>query len=162
MGTYHHELWVELSFSCCSWIFGSNDQNISFLQHKQINILLNFEILLVCVRNDGCHLWKRNYLLFRSVRVYNGFSGTRVFIVLRRICRSLCVCFVLCFCPLQCLYFFLVRRLITPLVYSNISYTVFWLQTEKIFSQFSGCWLILSVYILISSDFPFGRLLGVW
>jgi hypothetical protein len=26
------------------------------------------------------------------------------------------------------------------------------------FSQFSGCWLILSVYILMSFDFPFGRL----
>ena len=29
------------------------------------------------------------------------------------------------------------------------------------FSQFSGCWLILSVYILMSFDFPFVRLLGV-
>jgi hypothetical protein len=30
------------------------------------------------------------------------------------------------------------------------------------FSQFSGCWLILSVYILMSFDFPFGRMFGVW
>ena len=30
------------------------------------------------------------------------------------------------------------------------------------FSQFSGCWLILSVYILMSFNFPFVRLLGVW
>jgi hypothetical protein len=29
------------------------------------------------------------------------------------------------------------------------------------FSQFSGCWLILSVYIIMSFDFPFGRLFGV-
>jgi hypothetical protein len=29
------------------------------------------------------------------------------------------------------------------------------------FSQFSGCWLILSVYILMSFDFPFVRLLRV-
>ena len=29
------------------------------------------------------------------------------------------------------------------------------------FSLFSGCWLILSVYILMSFDFPFGRLFGV-
>jgi hypothetical protein len=29
------------------------------------------------------------------------------------------------------------------------------------FSQFSGCWLILSVYILMSFVFPFGRLFGV-
>jgi hypothetical protein len=29
------------------------------------------------------------------------------------------------------------------------------------FSQFSGCWLILSVYIFMSFDFPFGRLFGV-
>jgi hypothetical protein len=29
------------------------------------------------------------------------------------------------------------------------------------FSQFSGCWLILSVHILMSFDFPFARLLGV-
>ena len=29
------------------------------------------------------------------------------------------------------------------------------------FSQFSGCWLILSVCILMSFDFPFVRLLGV-
>ena len=29
------------------------------------------------------------------------------------------------------------------------------------FSQFSGCWLILSVYILMNFDFPFGRLFGV-
>ena len=29
------------------------------------------------------------------------------------------------------------------------------------FSQFSGCWLILSVCWLMSFDFPFGRLLGV-
>ena len=29
------------------------------------------------------------------------------------------------------------------------------------FSQFSGCWLILSVYILISFYFPFVRLFGV-
>jgi hypothetical protein len=29
------------------------------------------------------------------------------------------------------------------------------------FSQFSGCWLILSVYILMSFDFPFVRLFGV-
>jgi hypothetical protein len=29
------------------------------------------------------------------------------------------------------------------------------------FSQFSGCWLILSVYILMSFDFPFIRLFGV-
>jgi hypothetical protein len=28
-------------------------------------------------------------------------------------------------------------------------------------SQFSGCWLILSVYILMSFDFPFVRLFGV-
>ena len=28
-------------------------------------------------------------------------------------------------------------------------------------SQFCGCWLILSVYILMSFDFPFGRLFGV-
>ena len=30
-----------------------------------------------------------------------------------------------------------------------------------LFSQFSGCLLILSVYILMSFDFPFGRLFGV-
>jgi hypothetical protein len=30
------------------------------------------------------------------------------------------------------------------------------------FSQFSGCWLILSVYILMTFEFPFVRLLGVW
>jgi hypothetical protein len=29
------------------------------------------------------------------------------------------------------------------------------------FSQFSRCWLILSVYILMSFDFPFVRLFGV-
>ena len=29
------------------------------------------------------------------------------------------------------------------------------------FSQFSGCWLILSVYIFMSFDFPFVRLFGV-
>ena len=29
------------------------------------------------------------------------------------------------------------------------------------FSKFSGCWLILSVYKLMSFDFPFVRLLGV-
>jgi hypothetical protein len=29
------------------------------------------------------------------------------------------------------------------------------------FSQFSGCWLIFSVYILMSFDFPVGRLFGV-
>ena len=29
------------------------------------------------------------------------------------------------------------------------------------FSQFSGCWLILSVYIIMSSDFPFVRLFGI-
>jgi hypothetical protein len=29
------------------------------------------------------------------------------------------------------------------------------------FSQFSGCWLILCVYILMSFDFPFVRLFGV-
>ena len=29
------------------------------------------------------------------------------------------------------------------------------------FSQFSGCWLILSVYIPMSFDFPFVRLFGV-
>jgi hypothetical protein len=29
------------------------------------------------------------------------------------------------------------------------------------FSQFSGCWLILSVYILMNFDFPVGRLLRV-
>jgi hypothetical protein len=28
------------------------------------------------------------------------------------------------------------------------------------FSQFSGCWLILSVYILMSFDFPFVRMFG--
>ena len=29
-----------------------------------------------------------------------------------------------------------------------------------LFSQFSGCWLILSLYILMSFDFPFVRLFG--
>ena len=29
------------------------------------------------------------------------------------------------------------------------------------FSQFSGCWLILSVYIIMSFEFPFVRLFGV-
>jgi hypothetical protein len=29
------------------------------------------------------------------------------------------------------------------------------------FSQFSGCWLILSVYIIMCFDFPFVRLFGV-
>ena len=28
------------------------------------------------------------------------------------------------------------------------------------FSQFSGCWLVLSVYIIMSFDFPFVRLFG--
>jgi hypothetical protein len=37
------------------------------------------------------------------------------------------------------------------------------LETVRVitFSQFSGCWLILSVYILMSFDFPFVRLFGV-
>jgi hypothetical protein len=30
------------------------------------------------------------------------------------------------------------------------------------FSQFSGWWLILSVYIIMSFYFPFVRLFGVW
>jgi hypothetical protein len=29
------------------------------------------------------------------------------------------------------------------------------------FSQFSGCWLILSVYVIMSFDLPFVRLFGV-
>ena len=38
----------------------------------------------------------------------------------------------------------------------------FTVETQVVkFSQFSGCWLILSVYILMSFDFPFGRLFGV-
>jgi hypothetical protein len=34
-------------------------------------------------------------------------------------------------------------------------------RVELRFSQFSGCWLILSVYIIMSFDFPFVRLFGV-
>jgi hypothetical protein len=30
------------------------------------------------------------------------------------------------------------------------------------FSQFSDCWLLLSVYIILSFDFPFVRLFRVW
>jgi hypothetical protein len=32
---------------------------------------------------------------------------------------------------------------------------------DAMFIQFSGCWLILSVYIIMSFDFPFVRLFGV-
>jgi hypothetical protein len=44
--------------------------------------------------------------------------------------------------------------------------TIFWrisfIKSGSLrFSQFSGCWLILSVYILMSFDFPFVRLFGV-
>ena len=36
------------------------------------------------------------------------------------------------------------------------------IQIESLrFSQFSGCWLILSVYIIMSFDIPFVRLIGV-
>ena len=34
-------------------------------------------------------------------------------------------------------------------------------KSESQFSQFSGCWLILFVYIIMSFDFPFVRLFGV-
>ena len=37
----------------------------------------------------------------------------------------------------------------------------FWITVSLRFSQFSDCWLILSVYIIMSFDFPFGRLFGV-
>jgi hypothetical protein len=33
-----------------------------------------------------------------------------------------------------------------------------WISGSLRFSQFSGCWLILSVYIIMSFDFPFVRL----
>jgi hypothetical protein len=48
---------------------------------------------------------------------------------------------------------------------SDSTHHFFWNACTKSgslrFSQFSGCWLILSVYILMSFDFPFGRLFGV-
>ena len=58
--------------------------------------------------------------------------------------------------------------------FQNMTFSSSGLTSEKIinftsdtksgslrFSQFSGCWLILSVYILMSFDFPFVRLFGV-
>jgi hypothetical protein len=65
---------------------------------------------------------------------------------------------------------FLTSYLYTFSLYENASLIIFSAETEYIstryksgslrFSQFSGCWLILSVYIIMSFDFPFVRLFG--
>jgi len=42
------------------------------------------------------------------------------------------------------------------------NHSIYYIYIEEIrFSQFSGCWLILSVYMVMGFDFPFVRLFGV-
>ena len=50
--------------------------------------------------------------------------------------------------------------LLALLIFSNIILNLTESQGHYGF-QFSGCWLILSVYIIMSFDFPFVRLFGV-
>ena len=64
--------------------------------------------------HDGCHQWSRNYLPFRSTRVYSRFLVGYVFLYLQFYvyCRWF---FVLSS------FFFDLRIMITPLVFSNSS-----------------------------------------
>jgi hypothetical protein len=74
---------------------------------------------------DGCHMWSRNSLPFRSTRFHPGFSVVRV-------ARSLVFCAMSCislffsllyFCwPLGYLSFFDLWLIFTPLVSSNFSH----------------------------------------
>ena len=56
---------------------------------------------------------------------------------------------------------YIVRLFIAPFYLLSILRNAYTKSGSLRFSQFSGYWLILSVYILMSFDFPFVRLLGV-
>jgi hypothetical protein len=56
------------------------------------------------------------------------------------------------------LYIFTIWKCITYIFFCRNACTK---SVSLRFSQFPGCWLILSVYIIMSFDFPFVRLFGV-
>ena len=56
---------------------------------------------------------------------------------------------------------FFLQRLIPSQIPDRFSKLLSSTAVPLRFSQFSGCWLILSVYIIMSFDFPFVRLFGV-
>jgi hypothetical protein len=122
-----------------------------------LSVLLSM-VLLLCV-------------LFISIIVY-GF--VIVCIVYQYYCLWFCYC-VYCLSVLLFMVLFIgiivsiVRFMVLLLcvyyhfrLFSSQSRLVFVHKSGSLrFSQFSGCWLILSVYIIMSFYFPFVRLFGV-
>ena len=74
------------------------------------------------------------------------------------------VCFVLLLFFFWCSSWWFFVFLLCPFWFALLVFSNIYSQITKLvlrFSQFSGCWLILSVYIFMSLDFPFVRLFGV-
>jgi cytochrome c oxidase subunit IV len=78
----------------------------------------------------------------------------------------LCCIFFICLCTVSCVpnvaSVFGLSLLDCPFVFLSHFFRNACSKSVSLrFSQFSGCWLILSVYMHMSFDFPFVRLFGV-
>jgi hypothetical protein len=79
-----------------------------------------------------------------------------------------------CLLPAFVIVYFICYLTLNTSAHTSYLYDCTWARTHHFFrnactksgslrfSQVSGCWLILSVYILMIFDFPFVRLFGVW
>jgi hypothetical protein len=88
-------------------------------------------------------------------RVFNGIQVAQFIIF--GFCRPLFVLFRFLLFFLKTMESFDLQLLIAPLVF----FKIFLMVMSWRFSQFSGCRLIFSVYIIMSFDFPFARLFEV-
>jgi hypothetical protein len=116
---------------------------------------------------------------FYGVRIAYSFRFLCCFVCLRSVsCTQCCLClwivhywlplpfsrtFISTCSHIPVSYFYLhdlTVQILVPVINNAVKIITWYLQQLR-FSQFSGCWLILSVYIIMSIDFPFVRLLGV-
>ena len=109
------------------------------------------EIKVKTREHDGCHLWSRNYLLFRSTCVHPRFLMELV--LLDRVYH----CLSFFFWPLYCLFFFDVRFWL-PLWYLQTFLTNNSSKCWYLGMTTDGCWPIPTISMMLFTS----KSVGTW
>ena len=129
--------------------------NISFMLLSRLNDTMGGSGNIFFSRLDWWGIFRclrRMAWMFGRTLEYVITNGTLSFSFLSLYCRRSSRLSSSTFCSCSS-----INELLYPLFFKCVFISLGSLRL----SQFSGCWLILSVYIIMSLDFPFVRLFGV-
>jgi hypothetical protein len=131
--------------------------SIYWLGCGTVNILLSFIFVIVCSLLE----WKRICISVRGIRLFKDFESlmSQIWTVLAWLITSLIKAYrweISFFWMYNCCYIYSIFIAIIQFCES-----VHLVPSYDVYMLFSGCWLILSVYMIVSFDFPFVRLFGV-